>query len=190
MENLGKYIGCIFGHTENIENLNDRCIEIYIGRTKIKFVLYKSNTIGWGEDCNIIETLEIKNEDDNLLNNITIGLDKLAEKHKIILNGSCTYMNNLICYENGVNCSRVLCATKESVRQKTIECLENVYPTLIEKLDFLLDSGAINFSEHPNNYNLPKIIVQALGETMARLYSNPYASKADKKELKNIKCYI
>lgn len=190
MKVLGKYIGRIFGHTENIENLNDRCIEIYIGKTKIKFVLYKSSTIGWGEDCNIIETLEIKNEDNNLLNNITIGLDKLTEKHKIILNGSCTYMNNLICYENGVNCSRVLCATKESVRQKTIECLENVYPTLIEKLDYLLDSGAINFNEHDDNYNLPKIIVQALGETMSRLYSNPYASKADKRELKNIKSYI
>lgn len=86
--------------------------------------------------------------------------------------------------------SEISHATKESVRQKTIDCLENVYPTLIEKLDFLLDSGAINFSEHEDNYNLPKIIVQALGETMSRLYSNPYASKADKKELKNIKCYI
>lgn len=81
-------------------------------------------------------------------------------------------------------------ATKESVRQKTIDCLENVYPILIEKLDYLLDSGAINFNEYPNDYNLPKIIVQALGNTMTRLYTNPYATKADKKELKNIKCYI
>jgi hypothetical protein len=190
MKVLGTYIGCIFGHTENIESLNDRCIEMYIGKTKIKFILYKSSTIGWGEDCNIIEKLEIKKEDNNLLNNITSGLDKLAEKHNIILSGSRTYMNNLICYENGVNKSRVLCATKESVRQKTIECLENVYPTLIEKLDYLLDSGAINFNEHDDNYNLPKIIVQALGETMSRLYCNPYASKADKRELKNIKAYI
>lgn len=86
--------------------------------------------------------------------------------------------------------SEISHATKESVRQKTIDCLENVYPTLIEKLDYLLDSGAINFSEHEDNYNLPQIIVQALGETMSRLYSNPYASKADKKELKNIKYYI
>lgn len=190
MKILGTYIGSIFGHTENIETLNDRCIEIYIGKTKIKFVLYKSNVIGWGEDCNIIETLEIKKEDNNLLNNITNGLDKLAEKYKITLSGSRTYMNNLICYENGVNKSRVLCATKESVRQKTIECLENVYPTLIEKLDYLLDSGAINFNEHDDNYNLPKIIVQALGETMSRLYTNSHATKADKRELKNIKCYI
>lgn len=190
MKTLGTYIGCIFGHTENIENLNDRCIEMYVGRTKVKFVLYKSSTIGWGEDCNIIETLEIKKEDNNLLNNITSGLDELAKKHKITLSGSRTYMNNLICYENGVNKSRVLCATKESVRQKTIECLENVYPTLIEKLDYLLDSGAINFEEHDDNYNLPKIIVQALGGTMTRLYYNHNASKADKRELKNIKAYI
>ena len=190
MKVLGTYIGSIFGHTENIKTLNDRCIEIYISKTKIKFVLYKSNIIGWGEDCNIIETLEIKKEDNNLLNNITNGLDKLAEKHKITLNGSRTYMNNFICYENGVNCSRVLCATKESVREKTIECLENIYPTLIEKLDYLLDSGAINFNEHDDNYNLPKIIVQALGNTMTNLYTNPYASRADKKELKNIKCFI
>lgn len=86
--------------------------------------------------------------------------------------------------------SEISHATKESVRQKTIDCLEDVYPTLIEKLDFLLDSGAINFSEHEDNYKLPKIIVQALGETMSRLYTNSHATKADKKELKNIKCYI
>ena len=91
---------------------------------------------------------------------------------------------------NNLGNDKILHATKESVRQKTIDCLENVYPTLIEKLDFLLDSGAINFEEHPDNYNLPKIIVQALGETMSRLYTNPHATKADKKELKNIKCYI
>ena len=81
--------------------------------------------------------------------------------------------------------------TKEKVRAKVVDMIENDLPkALMEKLDYLLDSGAINFEEEEDNYRLPKHIMVALGNTMSRLYSNPHATRADKKQIKNFNYFI
>ena len=84
-----------------------------------------------------------------------------------------------------------MATTKEKVREKVLDCIENDLPKiLIEKLDYLLDSGAINFETEDNNYKLPKQIMQALGNTISRLYSNPHATAKDKKQIKNFNAFI
>ena len=84
-----------------------------------------------------------------------------------------------------------MATTKEKVRAKVVDMIENDLPKiLIEKLDFLLDSGAIDFDSEDDNYKLPKQIMQALGNTTTRLYSNPHASTKDKKQIKNFNYFI
>lgn len=80
--------------------------------------------------------------------------------------------------------------TKENVRAKTLEELEYANKELIKKLDILLDSDAINFDIEEDNYKLPKHIIQALGDNMMRMFSNPHASAKDKKQIKNFKILI
>lgn len=80
--------------------------------------------------------------------------------------------------------------TKENVRAKTLKELEFAHKELIKKLDVLLDSGAINFDIEEDNYKLPKQIMQALGDSMIRLYSNHHASAKDKKQIKNFTYFI
>ena len=84
-----------------------------------------------------------------------------------------------------------MATTKENVREKVVDMIQNELPKiLIEKLDYLLDSGAINFDNEDDNYKLPKHIMQALGNTMSRLYSNPHATAKDKKQIKNFNYFI
>ena len=80
--------------------------------------------------------------------------------------------------------------TKENVRIKTLDLLDNAHQELIKKLDFLLDSGAINYENEDDNWKLPKHIMQALGHTMIRLYENPHATRQDKKQIKKFNCFI
>ena len=84
-----------------------------------------------------------------------------------------------------------MATTKENVREKLVDMIENDLPSiLIEKVDILLDSGAIDFESYENNYLLPKLIMQALGSCMSRLYSNPYATAKEKKEIRNFGYFI
>ena len=86
---------------------------------------------------------------------------------------------------------KIMATTKQNVRKKVVDIIENDFPhVLIEKLDYLLDSGAINFEDEDDNYKLPKQIMQALGNTITRLYSNPYATAKDKKQIKNFNAFI
>lgn len=84
-----------------------------------------------------------------------------------------------------------MATTKEKVRAKVVDMIENDLPkTLINNLDYLLDSGVIDFENEEDNYKLPKHIMQALGNTISRLYSNPHATRADKKQIKNFNYFI
>lgn len=84
-----------------------------------------------------------------------------------------------------------MATTKEKVRVKVVDLIENeLQDMLIRKLDYLLDSGAIDFDSEDDNYKLPKHIMQALGNTMARYYSNPHATAKDKKQIKNFGHFI
>lgn len=84
-----------------------------------------------------------------------------------------------------------MATTKEEVREKVVSMIENDLPNiLINKLDYLLDSGAINFDNEENTWKLPKHIMVALAHTMERLYSNPHATRSDKKQIKNFNYFI
>lgn len=80
--------------------------------------------------------------------------------------------------------------TKENVRNRTLDLLDDAHQELIKKLDYLLDSGAINYESEDDNYKLPKHIMQALGHTMIRLYENPHATTKDKKQIKYFNRFI
>lgn len=84
-----------------------------------------------------------------------------------------------------------MATTRDKVREKLVDMIENDLPSiLIEKVDKLLDSGAINYERYEDNYLLPKLIMQALGSCMTRLYSHPYATAKEKKEIKNFGYFI
>ena len=80
--------------------------------------------------------------------------------------------------------------TKENVRKKTLDLLDDAHQELIKKLDYLLDSGAIDYESEDHNLKLPKQIIQALGHTMIRLFENPHATRQDKKQVKNFNYFI
>lgn len=52
--------------------------------------------------------------------------------------------------------------TKEDIREKTIELINDLPEWLPEKLDSLLRSGAIDFDSEPDTYTTPRLIMCAL----------------------------
>lgn len=78
-----------------------------------------------------------------------------------------------------------MATSKEKVRAKVIELLDDIRPTLEQKLDNLLDSGTIDFDKEPDNWGLPKDIVQALAEELKFQYMNINATRTDKKRINN-----
>lgn len=73
--------------------------------------------------------------------------------------------------------------TKENVRSKVIEMLDDIRPHLEKKLDNLLDSGVIDFENTEDNYSVPKNIIQALAKEMNFQYQNIYADRKTKKQI-------
>lgn len=78
-----------------------------------------------------------------------------------------------------------MATTKENVRAKVLELLEDVRPILESKLDKLLDSGAINFEKEDDNWALPKDIIQALAKEMAWQYTYRNPPYGYKKRIEN-----
>ena len=83
-----------------------------------------------------------------------------------------------------------MATTKEKTRERVIELIENLKPTMLEKLDVLLDSGAIDFESEDDNYKLPKHIMVAICASMEREFINPYATRKEVKQIKNFNCFI
>lgn len=75
--------------------------------------------------------------------------------------------------------------TKEKVRAKVIELLDDIRPLLEMKLDNLLDSGAIDFEKEYDTWALPKDIIQALAKEMAWQYKHPNPPYGYKKRIEN-----
>lgn len=73
--------------------------------------------------------------------------------------------------------------TKESIRSKVIEMLDDIRPHLEKKLDYLLDSGAIDFENTEDNYLVPKNIMQVLAKEMGFQYENFRADRKTKKQI-------
>ena len=84
-----------------------------------------------------------------------------------------------------------MATSREKVRKKVVDMLETeLRKSLITKLDNLLDSGAIDFESEDDNYKLPKQIMQVLGNSMSRAYTNPHATAKDKKQIKTLDYFV
>ena len=73
--------------------------------------------------------------------------------------------------------------TKEKVRSKVVAMLDDIRPHLEKKLDYLLDSGVIDFENTEDNYLVPKNIIQALAREMEYQYKYIYADRKTKKQI-------
>lgn len=84
-----------------------------------------------------------------------------------------------------------MATSREKVREKVVDMLETeLHKNLITKLDNLLDSDVIDFESEDDNYKLPKQIMQVLGYSMSRAYTNPHATAKDKKQIKNLDYFV
>ena len=75
--------------------------------------------------------------------------------------------------------------TKEEVRAKVIELLNDIRPHLEKCLDELLDSGVIDFANESPHWGLPKTIMCALAREMAFQYEHPDPPQGYKKKALN-----
>ena len=79
-----------------------------------------------------------------------------------------------------------MATTKEKVRERVIEMLDDIRPHLEKKLDELLNSDFIDFEKEDDNYYLPKNIMQALAREMEFQYSNVHATRADNRKINKL----
>lgn len=73
--------------------------------------------------------------------------------------------------------------TKENVKTKVLGLLDDIRPHLEKKLETLLNSGVIDFENEPDNYGLPKDIIQVFAREMAFQYAAPNPKRGYKKQL-------
>lgn len=73
--------------------------------------------------------------------------------------------------------------TKEAVRAKVIELLNDIRPHLEKKLDKLLDSGVIDFANESPMWGLPKTIMCALAREMEFQYRPLSPPRGHKKKI-------
>lgn len=79
--------------------------------------------------------------------------------------------------------------TKEQTIEKVENLIVDIQKHMTERLEQIINSGAINFEEYNNDYILPKMIIQALLQKEQNLYQFPkgfYNERKLKKEVKNI----
>ena len=79
-----------------------------------------------------------------------------------------------------------MATTKEKVRERVVEMLNDIRPHLEKKLDELLNSDFIDFEKEEDNYYLPKNIMQALAREMEFQYSNVHASRANNRKINEL----
>ena len=76
-----------------------------------------------------------------------------------------------------------MATTKEKVKLKVIELLNDSIQRFEEKTNKLLNSGVIDFENEDDDWGLPKDIVQALAMDLSWQYKRPKETKADKKRI-------
>ena len=77
-----------------------------------------------------------------------------------------------------------MATTKEKVKEKVLELYNDYRPRLEESLDCVLRFGKIDFENEPDNWQLPKELIQALASDMIRCHRNVLASRSDKRRIK------
>lgn len=83
-----------------------------------------------------------------------------------------------------------MATTKEKVRERVIELLDDIRPLLEKRLDYFLEISNIDYEKEEDNYSLPKFIMQALGEYMVRINTYQSATRKEKDKIKYIKSII
>ena len=78
-----------------------------------------------------------------------------------------------------------MATTKEIVKAKVCILLDDIRPHLEQKLEKLLDSGAIDFEKEEDNWALPKDIIQALTKEIAWQYKHPNPPYGYKKRIES-----
>lgn len=79
-----------------------------------------------------------------------------------------------------------MATTKENVRAKVIDILDDIRPHLERKLEILLDSGLITFEKEDDNWILQKDIVVAMAREVESQYSPLHPKRGYKKRLDKI----
>lgn len=77
-----------------------------------------------------------------------------------------------------------MATTKEQVKEKVLALYEDYRPRLEQSLDRVLRYGKIDFEQLPDNWQLPKEIMQALAKDMIWHHANYLASRSDKRRIK------
>lgn len=80
--------------------------------------------------------------------------------------------------------------TKEKVRERVIELLDDIRPLLEKRLDCFLETSNIDYEKEEDNYMLPKFIMLALGEYIVDINTYHSATRKDKDKIKYIKSII
>lgn len=73
--------------------------------------------------------------------------------------------------------------TKEKVRSKVIELINDTRCLLLQELDDLLDSEIIDYQQEDNDWELPKFIMQAFAKEVDFQYCKLYPTKKDKDKI-------
>lgn len=79
-----------------------------------------------------------------------------------------------------------MATTKENVRAKVVEILDDIRPRLERKLEVLLDSGLITFEKEDDNWVLPQDIIVAMAREVKFQYSPPRPKRGYKKRIDKI----
>ena len=77
-----------------------------------------------------------------------------------------------------------MATTKEKVKEKVLELYDDYRPRLEKSLDRVLRFGKIDFEKEPDNWQLPKELLQALASDMKFCHENVHASRSDKRRIK------
>ena len=73
--------------------------------------------------------------------------------------------------------------TKEKMRDRVVELMNDMRPFLENKLDEVLGSGRIDFGELPDNWAPPKDLFIALMREAEFQHTNIHATRKDKKRI-------
>ena len=80
----------------------------------------------------------------------------------------------------------IMKTTKEQVKEKVLVLYDDYRERMEKSLDRVLNFGKIDFDSSPDNWQLPKEIMQAIARDMERYYKNPDATRSDNRRVNKI----
>jgi len=80
--------------------------------------------------------------------------------------------------------------TQDAVKEKVEEMLSDLKPWMLEKVNHLFKSGAIDFEAESDSYSLPKLILCALAREMEVQYTPLSITKTEKTKIKRLYAHL